>query len=50
MAKRRFCQIAKPIYWTDADTDGTIAEAKQHNAVGKKLNCNAVNPAWEPLR
>lgn len=30
-----FCDIAKPIYWSDQDTDETIQQAKEHNAVGK---------------
>lgn len=32
-----FCDIAKPIYWADGDTDETILQAKEHNAVGKSL-------------
>lgn len=32
-----FCAVAKPIYWSSKDTDDTIAQAKEHNAVGKAL-------------
>jgi hypothetical protein len=32
-----FCATAKPIYWSDKDSDGTIWEAKEHNRVGKEL-------------
>lgn len=35
--KATFCQIAKPIYWSVGDTDATIAQAKEQNAVGVKL-------------
>lgn len=34
-----FCKAAAPIYWSDKDTDKTIAQVKELNAVGKKL-CN----------
>lgn len=30
-----FCALAKPIYWSAKDTDETIAQAKEHNAVWK---------------
>ena len=30
-----FCDIAKPIPWSPADTDETIRDVKSHNAVGK---------------
>lgn len=32
-----FCTIAKPITWATSDTDPTIAEVKEHNAVGAEL-------------
>ena len=32
-----FCKVAEPIYWSGKDTDKTIAQVKEHNAVGKKL-------------
>jgi outer membrane biogenesis lipoprotein LolB len=32
-----FCATAKPIYWSDKDSDGTIWEAKEHNRIGKEL-------------
>ena len=34
-----FCEIAKPIFWAPdgADTKDTVAQIKEHNAVGKKL-------------
>ena len=32
-----FCLIAKPIRWSVHDTDETILQAKEQNAVGKKL-------------
>lgn len=34
-----FCKVAEPIYWSDKDSDKTIAQVKEHNAVGKKI-CN----------
>lgn len=34
-----FCALAKPIAWDGADTDETIAQSKEHNAVGVALNC-----------
>lgn len=34
-----FCLLAKPFYWSAKDTDETIKQAKEHNAVGAKL-CN----------
>lgn len=33
-----FCDIAKPFRWKTKDTDTTIAQAKEWNAVGKS-NC-----------
>lgn len=32
-----FCQVAKPIYWTAADTRNTKEQADTHNRVGKEL-------------
>jgi hypothetical protein len=32
-----FCAVAKPILWSARDTDETIVQAKEHNAVGIKL-------------
>jgi hypothetical protein len=32
----RFCQIAQPLYWSKLDTPDTIAQAKRHNARGKR--------------
>lgn len=32
-----FCKVAEPIYWSGKDTEKTIAQVKEHNAVGKKL-------------
>lgn len=32
-----FCTIAKPITWSASDTDQTIREVKEHNAVGRRL-------------
>lgn len=32
-----FCDVAKPIAWSARDTDGTIAQVKEHNAVGVAL-------------
>lgn len=32
-----FCRVAEPIYWSGKDTDKTIAQVKEHNAVGRKL-------------
>jgi shikimate kinase len=34
-----YCQIEKPITWSKADTDETIAEVKEHNAVFKSMGC-----------
>jgi hypothetical protein len=31
-----FCALAKPIHWSAKDTDETIIEVKEHNAVWKK--------------
>lgn len=36
-----FCQIAKPIYWDDADTDATIIQVKQYNKLITQL-CGAL--------
>lgn len=32
----RFCDGAKPIYWSKKDTDKTVWAVKAHNAVGKQ--------------
>lgn len=32
-----FCAIAKPIYWSKSDSDKTLQQVKEHNAVWKKL-------------
>ena len=32
-----YCASAKPMRWSDNDTDETIRQAKAHNAVGKRL-------------
>lgn len=32
-----YCQIEKPISWSKRDTDQTIREVKEHNAVHKAL-------------
>lgn len=34
-----FCQVAEPIYWSSKDTDETIKQVKEHNAVGVQI-CN----------
>ena len=36
-AHASFCAVAKPIAWSDRDTDETIVEVKEHNAVGAAL-------------
>jgi hypothetical protein len=32
-----FCDVAKPILWSVRDTDATIAQVKEHDAVGVAL-------------
>jgi hypothetical protein len=32
-----FCAVAKPIMWSSRDTDETIREVKEHNAVWARL-------------
>lgn len=32
-----FCDVARPIFWSDGDTSDTIEAVKEHNSVGKKL-------------
>ena len=32
-----FCDIARPITWSDKDTGATLEQIKEHNAVGVKL-------------
>ena len=34
-----FCSAAEPFLWDKDDTDETIVQAKEHNAVGKVLGC-----------
>lgn len=36
-AAETFCQIAKPISWSTKDTDETIRQVKEHNAVFLRL-------------
>jgi hypothetical protein len=31
------CQAFEPIRWSQKDTDGTLSQVKEHNAVGKEL-------------
>ena len=35
-----FCDVAKPITWSDDDTDATLREIREHNEVWKRL-CSA---------
>lgn len=42
---REFCLIAHPIRWSVKDTDETIRQAREHNAVGKKLCGWGTKPA-----
>lgn len=37
-----FCRVAKPITWSSRDTDETIREVKEHNAVYVRL-CGGAN-------
>lgn len=30
-----FCDVARPILWSARDTPKTIAQVKEHNAIGK---------------
>lgn len=32
-----FCQVAKPIYWSAADTRATKQDADRHNRIGRRL-------------
>jgi hypothetical protein len=32
-----FCTVAKPILWSAKDSDATIEQVKEHNAVGAVL-------------
>lgn len=32
-----FCGAARAILWSKSDTDGTIEQVKEHNAVGKRI-------------
>lgn len=36
-ASKVYCAAAQPIRWSVADSDGTIRQAKAHNAVGRRL-------------
>lgn len=37
IGRASFCDTARPILWSDKDSDGTIKQIKEHNAVGKSL-------------
>jgi len=37
LGRASFCAVAKPIYWSALDTGETIAQVKEHNAVGAAL-------------
>lgn len=37
IAHASFCTVAKPISWSSQDTPATVAEIKEHNAVGRTL-------------
>ena len=37
LGRAAFCDVAEPIAWSALDTDGTIRQAKEHNAVGVRL-------------
>lgn len=37
LGRAAFCDVAEPIAWSALDTDGTIRQAKEHNAVGTRL-------------
>ena len=37
LGRAAFCDVAEPIRWADQDTDATIAQVKEHNAVGVRL-------------
>lgn len=43
--KADFCQTAKAIYYSRHDTPPTIAQIKEHNAVGIALKCG-----WLPSK
>lgn len=40
-----FCQVAKAIYYSKHDTKPTIAQIREHNAVGVALKCG-----WMPAK
>lgn len=40
-----FCQAARAIYYSRHDTAPTIAQIREHNAVGVALNCG-----WIPAK
>jgi hypothetical protein len=37
VSETTYCRIARPISWSSQDTDQTIREVKEHNAVGVEL-------------
>lgn len=39
VGKATFCQAAKAIYYSKHDTAPTIAQIREHNAVGVALKC-----------
>jgi len=38
-----FCQAARAIYYSRHDTPPTIAQIREHNAVGIALNCGWIS-------
>ena len=36
-SRATFCAVAKPILWSERDTDATIEQVKEYNAVGAAL-------------
>ena len=44
-ATKAACQSFEPIYWSAKDTPKTVAQIKEHNAVGEKI-C----PSWGPKK
>jgi hypothetical protein len=45
-----FCDCARPIRWSGRDSDATIAQVREHNAVGRALRCPAFDIAAPPTR
>lgn len=37
LGRAAFCDVARPISWSRNDTDQTILQVKEHNAVGQAL-------------